>query len=196
MNSVFRGKTRWFFCAVIMACCVVYPAQSRTWLRNAIGLAQDYALINDNRGKGDVVLLLWLAPPMFEKGPNTQTASELFDKYVVLGVVHQHTANDGTTSFGSVTTLTATDGAGNIMKSLDGTAIPPTVVGVMATVQAVFARSLGALGQGVHWFVFNGDTVHACTKGRLSVPFEGEVYTYDTPIPGCNATAQPAANRT
>jgi hypothetical protein len=196
MNRMFGGKARWVFCAIAMACCVGYPAQSRSWLRNAVGLAQDYALIADNRGAGESVLMLWVAPPMLAKGPANQAAQELLDKYVVLGVVHQHTVSDGTISFDSIPALAVKDSAGNALKLLDGKAMPPAVVGVMASIQATFTHSLGALGQGVHWFVFNGDTVHACSKGRLSIPYDGEVYTYDTPIPGCNSAGEPAVNRT
>ena len=31
----------------------------------------------------------------------------------------------------------------------------------------------------------DGAAVHACAAGILSIPFANEVYTYQTPIPGC-----------
>jgi hypothetical protein len=37
----------------------------------------------------------------------------------------------------------------------------------------------------MRWFVFDGSTIHSCQPGKLSVPYGGETYIYDTPIPGC-----------
>jgi hypothetical protein len=45
-------------------------------------------------------------------------------------------------------------------------------------------QTIGQMGQGMHFFAFEGG-VHACEKGQLSIPFAGETYIYDTPIPGC-----------
>lgn len=41
------------------------------------------------------------------------------------------------------------------------------------------------MGQGTHWFVFEANNVHSCGVGGLAVPYDGELYTYQTPIPGC-----------
>ena len=70
--------------------CLVSPAHPRQWARNPSAVAQDYLVINDNRGGGETVLMLWMAPPMMPSGPATKAAAELLDKYVVLGVVHSH----------------------------------------------------------------------------------------------------------
>jgi len=50
--------------------------------------------------------------------------------------------------------------------------------------QAVLPKAFGPMGQGFRWFVFAGGAVHACEAG-LSVAYDGETYTYETPIPGC-----------
>jgi len=52
-------------------------------------------------------------------------------------------------------------------------------------VQAILQKSIGPMGQGFRWFVFEGGAVHACETGGLSVAYDGETYTYETPIPGC-----------
>jgi len=105
--------------------------------------------------------------------------------YVVIGVAHAHTAKDGTISFDRTTTLDAANAEGNKLTLLDASTMPPTFVGAMATMQSVFNRALGQFGQGVQWFAFDGSPMQACTKGRLSIPFAGEKYTFDTPVPGC-----------
>ena len=50
----------------------------------------------------------------------------------------------------------------------------------------MFRQSLGAVGAGFRWFVFDGASVKSCTPGSgFSVQLANETYTYDTPIPGC-----------
>jgi hypothetical protein len=63
--------------------------------------------------------------------------------------------------------------------------IPPAITGLLAGLQAALNQSLGAMGQGIRWFVFEAGGVHACGPGGLSIPFEGETHSYETPIPGC-----------
>ena len=46
-------------------------------------------------------------------------------------------------------------------------------------------QAAGAMGQGMAFFAYENGGVHACQKGGLSIPFNDEVYTYDTPVPGC-----------
>ena|ERR1039458_3910297 len=186
MTTLFSNKTRWISCVLVVLLSAVSPAQSRTWSRNPTNLAQDYVLINDNRGNGDVVLILWLAAPMIQSGPSTQAARELLDKYIVIGVAHAHASKEGTFTFDRTATLEANDGSGQPLKSLNADTMPPSVVGTLAAMQSAFGRSLGAFGQGIQWFAFDSGTTHACTKGGLSVIFAGETYTYDTPIPGCS----------
>lgn len=178
-------KVRWILFATVVLLSTLSPAQSRTWSRDPASLAQDYAVINDNRSGGEVVMVLWMVPPLVPNTPSTQRARDMLEKYVVLGVAHAHIAKDATMTFDSVTALQARDGNGQPLTSLNENTMPPTVVGALATMKSAFGRSLGALGTGMQWFVFDGGAVHACTKGRMSVPFAGETYTYDTPIPGC-----------
>jgi hypothetical protein len=66
-----------------------------------------------------------------------------------------------------------------------GDAIPPAVVGTVTMLESMFGRSFGQFGKGFHWFVFDAGTVNACKNGGLSVPFADEIYTYQTPFPGC-----------
>src|SRR5208282_6679010 len=68
------------------------------------------------------------------------------------------------------------------LKLLNDDDIAPAVKGAVTTMEAAFRQSMGALGQGFHWFVFAGGTVNACKDGGLSIPFAGETYTYKTPI--------------
>ena len=176
-------------CGVLLAFfSMASAAYCRSWSKNPVSLAQDYAVINDNRGNGEIVLLMWLAPPIVPTSPATEMGRELLDKYIVLGVVHAHFAKDGTTTFDSIDRLEARDGDGHPLTALSMGTMPPAIVGALAALQTAFGRSLGLLGKGTQWFVFNSGDVHPCSHGRLSVPFANEIYTYDTPIPGCPRT--------
>jgi len=157
------------------------PGEARPWKPQGEALAEDYAQIIDSRPGGDLVLLMWIVPQIVKSSP---TAAAMLDKYVVLGVVHGHVQAGGIVSFEDVTTLAANDGDGKPLKLLQGADLPADVAGGVAGISGVMRQTIGQMGQGMHFFAFEGG-VHACEKGQLSIPFAGETYIYDTPIPGC-----------
>ena len=161
--------------------------QSRPWPRNAPNAA-DYLTINDNRGSGDIVLLLWLASPLIPNSAGQQAARDLLDKYVVIGVVHAHGNKDGTFAFDRAATPEVRGAKDEPLPLLDMDGMAPNIVGALATVKTVFSRSLGEFGKGIQWFVYAPGSVNPCTKGGLAVQFENEKYTYVTPVPGCPTT--------
>jgi len=145
--------------------------------------AQDYSLISDSRDPHDIKMIFWLSPPIVPDGP----ARAILDHYVIVGVVRGHLSPVETASFDAVDTLKATDGGGTPLRLLTGDDIPPTLNGAVTTMTSVFSQLLGPFGKGFHWFVFDAGSVHPCGDGGLSIPFADEVYTYQTPIPGCPA---------
>jgi hypothetical protein len=176
-------------CAVVLAMLLLFlwafPAVSRPWTRDPATLAQEYSLINDNRGKGDIVIVIWLSPPMIPDGPLAPRARETLDDHIIIGVVHAHASKEAVFTFDAAVAPEVSDGNGKTLKTMTTDEMPPTIVGTLTTVQTIFARALGPLGQGTHWFAFEHGSVHACGKGGMSVRFAGETYTYETPIPGC-----------
>jgi len=156
-------------------------ARARSWNPSETDLARDYSLITDTRNNQDIKMIFWITPPMIPAGPGRQ----IFDTYVIVGVVRARIAPAGTMSFDPPDTLQASGEASQPLRLLSGDDIPPTVAGMVATMTSMFSQSLGPLGKGIHWFVFDGAAVHACAAGILSIPFANEVYTYQTPIPGC-----------
>ena len=161
------------------------PAQARPWKPTASALALDYAQILDRRSAHDLVMLMWLAPPSLEHA--SVEGHELLDKYVVLGLVHGHLLVGGSMSFDPIDHVEASDGEGKRLELLTGDAIPPLGQGALAALQAMLKKAMGPMGQGIQWFVFEGGAVRACDTGGLSVAYDGETYTYQTPIPGCPA---------
>jgi len=107
------------------------------------------------------------------------------DKYVVIGVLHAKSEVGGTLSFEQIETLHAEDGNSKPLALLTGDKVPPAIAGMMVTLDGTLRQALGPAGQGFKVFAFDGGAVHSCEKGRLSIPFAGETYTYETPVPGC-----------
>ena len=165
--------------------CVLYvsvPAGARQWKPTPQTLAQDYSSIVDNRGKGDIVMLKWFVPPVV---PDPRNAPSVLDRYVIIAVAHSHMEPGGIQTFDPIDSLQVNDGKGMPLKLLTGDEIPPAVAGYLVTMEGSMRQSMGALGQGMHFFAFDGVGVHACGKGQLAIPYDGRTYTYDTPIPGC-----------
>jgi hypothetical protein len=157
-------------------------AQSRPWKPTQNMMAQDYANIIDQRGKGDLAMLMWLVP---ESMPEDQhVAREILSKYIVIGALHARMDATGTFSFDDIESLQVSSGGGPLV-ALDKASMPPAITGTLATMQAIMAQATGPFGRGFHWFVYRGGTVNSCQKGVLSVAFAGETYTYEMPIPGC-----------
>lgn len=160
------------------------PAQARHWKPDARGLASDYAEIFDTRNSGQVVAVIWYVPQM---APVSEEGKALLDKYVVIGIVHGMAVADGRITFADINELQATDLKGTPLKPLKNEDVPPELAGFLVGLEQMLRQSIGAMGEGIRFFAFEGGDVHACAKGGLSVPYNGEVYTYETPIPGCPA---------
>jgi hypothetical protein len=168
-----------------------YPASSRVWRATPDQLAQDYLTINDTRPGGELVLLLWFAPPMVRPGIGGGTElSAVLERYVALMTVHGRLDKaSGTMSFDDFDTLQANDQAGKPLTVVPKDKLPPTVAGVVTIMEGLYRQAAGAMGKGMKMFIFEAGSVDACKTGALSVPFAGETYTWTTPIPGCHQSA-------
>lgn len=158
-------------------------AQARPWKPTSNALALDYSQIVHTRTARDVVLVWWQVAEILPVASEQQR--EFLDKYTIVGIVHGHTAIGGVITFDVVGGVQASDGDGNALAPLAGDSIPPAAQGVLVALQGALQKSLGPMGQGFHWFVFEAGAVHSCEQGGLSISYDGETYTYETPIPGC-----------
>lgn len=185
MIAFFKASRRWVEGPLVWSLVLIVlaaPVSSRPWKPDAKAAAQDYAQIVHNKPNGDIVMVWWLVPQIVPTLPEVQ---QVLDNYVIVGVGQGHVAPTGTISFAATDTLGANDGNGRALKFLSTNDIPPAITGLLTGLQAALGQSLGAMGQGFRWFVFEAGGVHACAPGGLSIPFAGETYTYETPIPGC-----------
>jgi hypothetical protein len=170
---------------VLLALAASPAAVARSWKPTPQALAIDYTQIIHQRTPRDLVILIWLVPQTL--GVASEETRELLDKYALIGIAHGHMLIGGTMGYDSIRELNATDDRGIALVHLSGDDIPPMAQGALATVQAVFKKMIGPMGEGIQWFVFEAGAVHACEKGGLSIAYDGETYSWETPIPGCSA---------
>jgi hypothetical protein len=162
-------------------------ASSRPWKPTPTQLAGDYASITHIKGSGDFVTIGWWASPTAR--PGTQLVI-LLENYVVISVIHsQQNVNQPAAgiSFDDIKTLEAWDESGKALTPVARDALPPASIGLLAAFEAGYRRGLGPRGNGVRFFLFDAGAVRACERGGISVPFDGETYTWETPFPGCSA---------
>jgi len=174
------------FIGVTLSCIGISSSvSSRLWKATPSQIAGDYASIFHNRGSGDFVTIAWLAPP-------TTTASSqvvaMLEKYVLIAVVHSRTNLNQPAAgiaFDDIKTLEARDESGNLLTPVSENELPVASLGLLAGYEAGYRRGFGPRGNGMKFFLFDAGTIRACDKGRISVPFDGETYTWETPFPGC-----------
>jgi hypothetical protein len=155
---------------------------ARPWKPTPEALALEYSQIEDARNH-ETVLIWWLTPPSIKPPDPTGT----LDKYVIIGVVDAHYDDLGNITFAPADTLQASVN-GRPLSLLTPATMPPAVSGILTVMQNMLGKSLGPMGQGIRWFVFDGGSFHSCGSGQLSVPYANETYTFDAPIPGCPTT--------
>jgi hypothetical protein len=165
------------------------PASSRQWKATPEAMARDYSFIQDSRPGGELVLIGWFIPEMTARNtPGADVLAEMLHKYVVILAVHGHVDRaTGTMSVDDVNSLEAKDQSGNPLAAVAKDDLPPTNIAVLTAMEGFLRQSFGAMGKGLKMFIFDAGSVGSCKQGQLSVPFAGETYTWDTPIPGCTA---------
>ena len=181
MNRLRRSAA--FSAMAVLA--LMIPASARQWNPDARGAALDYTQILHSKGTGQVVVVWWVVPETFTAAPNAQAIQDVLSRYVVVGIGEGRAAPGAPMSFTPIQNLTIADASSRQLSPLAANATPPEVAQTIATLQGLARQNLGPIGQGMRWFVFDGSTIHSCQPGKMSVPYGGETYTYETPIPGC-----------
>ena len=161
----------------------VAPTSARLWKPIPEQLALEYLTINHNKGAEGRVMLGWMASPMIP----APTVKPLLEKYVVLSIVHTRQVPGGPLTWDDIQGVQVTDGNGQALKEVMPDVMPPALVGLIASSDATMRQSTQGKGK-VYWSVWEAGPVNACQRGKLVVTYEGEAYSYDTPVPGCPKT--------
>jgi hypothetical protein len=184
MHSTIKGLVS-AACLSFATMAMLVPASARQWNPDSRGSALDYTQILHAKTGGEVVVVWWVVPEAFPSDSNTQVLKDVLGRYVVMGVANGRPTPNGAMGFSPILDLKITDQSGRQLSALPANVTPPELLQAMGAVQGIARQSLGAIGQGMRFFTFDGSTIHSCAPGKLSVPFGGETYTFDTPIPGC-----------
>lgn len=183
-------NTSWLRCAALLSLSLssltlMAPASARQWNPDARGAALDYTQILHSKGNGQVVVVWWVVPETFAGAPGSQALENVVSRYVVVGIADGRAAPGAPMTFANITELKIADQTSRTLSPIAPNAAPPEVAQAISAMQALARQNLGPIGQGMRWFVFDGSTIHSCQPGKMSVPYGGETYSFDTPIPGC-----------
>ena len=159
---------------------VAMPASARLWKPTPDQLAQDYVTVNHNKGAEGRVVISWMASPIMP----SPILKQLLDKYVVLSIAHTRQGLDGGMVWDDVQGVQLSDGAGQPLIEVKPDAMPPTLVGLIASSDATLRQTTQGKAK-VHWSVWEAGSISACGRGKLVVTYDGEAYSFDTPMPGC-----------
>jgi len=179
-------KKHWLLAAPAMLTLCSGIADARQWDPPPQMAALDYSQISHIKPNGQVVMLWWIVPEIFMPNPNNQALLNVLSHYVILGVVQGRPNPNGGLTFDPVPALQIADQASHSYSPMPENMLPADVGQALTTVQNLARQTpVAPLAQGMHWFVYQADTIHSCAPGRMSIALGGETYTFDTPIPGC-----------
>lgn len=167
----------------VMALILSLPATSSTarlWKPTPDQLAADYVSLTHIKGTEGRVIIGWMASEVI----TSPALKQLMEKYVVISIVHTRSIAGGGVTWDDIQGVQVSDGNGQPLKEVPSDAIPPTLVGMIATSDATLRQSTQNKGK-MYWGVYEPGSISACQKGRLVVTYDGEAYSFDTPLPGC-----------
>jgi hypothetical protein len=175
----FRGGVMRALAFAMLLLAVAAPASARLWKPTPQQQTLDYLTLAHNK-TGENIAIVWMAPPMIA----APTMKPVLEKYVVLSIAHTRRTPDGATTWDDVQGVQVSDGAGQTLKEVPSDQVPPLLVGVIASADATLRQSSQGKSK-VYWSVWEAGAVNACQRGKLVVNYDGESYSYDTPVPGC-----------
>ena len=165
---------------LIAAALLAPAAQARLWKPTPEQLGADYVSLVHIKGTDGRVAINWLASSVIP----SPALKQILEKYVVLSIVRTRPATGGGATWDEVQGVQVSDGNGQPLKEVPADSRPPTLVGVIATSEAALRQSTQGQGK-IYWGIWEAGAVSACQKGKLVVNYEGEAYSFDTPLPGC-----------
>jgi hypothetical protein len=185
-----------FFLAIallVLAAGVPPPSEARKWRVRPHDLAADYSQIIDQRPGNEVVVVYWITPETIDPNmPNAEAFKTVLREHMLVGISHAGAVGAGRWDFRTPDDPIVEDGDAQKRQPLPKEEWPAVITAYSVFMQKFLSQSFGSLGGGFHWFVFDGKGIDSCGKGLLWIQYDGERYSYVTPIPGCAATSDPS----
>lgn len=172
--------------AVLLAGLVATAAESRVWKPSPMALAHDYLILQHQRSSTEIVLVLWVAPPIFEDTAENALMRELTADYTMILVAHANVKKYGTVEFTDASEAVLETATGKRRHPIDPHDLPPLVAMLHDSLPGLMAQVVGPLGQNLQPLVFDGAGIDACAKGGVWLHYAGERYEFLTPVPGCD----------
>jgi hypothetical protein len=164
--------------------------EARKWRVKPNDLAADYAQIIDQRPGSEVVVVYWIAPETMNPDmPNIDAIKAMLKEHMLVAIAHGSATATGRMDFRVPQNPALESIDGKQRQPVEKPNWPSAVAAFSTLLQSFLAQSLGQLGEGFHWFVFDATGIDSCAKGRIWLQYAGERYSYDTPIPGCSSPA-------
>jgi hypothetical protein len=175
---------------LILGVSLPLTSEARKWRVRPHDLASDYSQIVDQRPGNEVVVVYWIAPETMDANmPNVEAFKAILRQHMLVGIAHGSAVQAGRWDFRVPENPLLEDGEGKQRQPIAKENWPPMIAAYSAFMQKFLSQSLGPLGGGFHWFVFEGKGIDSCGKGSFWIQYAGERYSYFTPIPGCAATS-------
>ncbi len=168
-----------------LLCGIAAGAQARQWKPPSQDQAIEYAQIIDRRSDRETVMVMWLAPEVLEKSAESRTFRSVLRVYTIIGVGHANASAAGAWTFTVPEGVRVETGTDQVRAPLDRATLPPNIAGTISMLGELLAQGMGAFGQDIVWFVFDGKGLESCQAGEFRVVYADERYVYRTPIPGC-----------
>jgi hypothetical protein len=189
-NGEARMKLSLIIGSLIFTVSLPLTSDARKWRVRLHDLASEYSQIIDQRPGNEVVVVYWIAPETMDANmANVEAVKAMLREHMLVGIVHGSAAQAGRLDFRVPENPVLEDGERQQRQPLAKENWPPMITAYSALLQKFLSQSLGQLGGGFHWFVFDGKGIDSCGKGSFWIQYAGERYSYVTPIPGCSATS-------
>jgi hypothetical protein len=180
LKALSHGGAMRVLISAFLAVLLATPASARLWKPTPEQVTADYVTITHNKGTEGRVILGWMTSMIVP----AVALKQMLEKYVVISIMHTRQTPGGPVTWDEVQGVQLSDGEGQLLKQVQPDAIPPMLVGLMAASDASMRQN--SLGKGkVFWSIWEAGSVSACQKGKLVVNYDGEAYSFDTPLPGC-----------
>ena len=165
----------------VLAClCAAQPVAARLWKPTPDQIATDYVSIIHIKGTEGRVMINWVSSQVVP----SPALKPILDKYVVVSIIHTRPGTGGSPTWDEVQGVQVSDGSGQALKEVTKDSMPPMLIGLIATSDATMRQSTQGNGR-IYWGVWEAGPISACQKGKLVVNYDGEAYSFDTPLPSC-----------
>jgi len=162
-------------------------AEARQWRATPMALAQEYVQIIDQRSPSELIIVFWISPQLIQQAPANKPARQLLAKNMVVGVVHADISPGDSFTLRTPAAAAVDVAPRGPQINLPDSKIEPAAFGVIEGLRQTLGQALGPVGKGIRWSMFDGSNVNSRAAGAFAVKYANEVYTFETPIPGCDS---------